>query len=92
MKSLWSSYGDKGQVSGIQKENNGLTHLESTFAIIVPSNAALALPIPPKVRSQNAAHTPDTRKFYKKIGYTLLYYFNPHYRERAHIVGINSYK
>ena len=32
MKSLGSSYGDKGQVSGIQKGNNGLTHLESTFA------------------------------------------------------------
>ncbi len=30
--------------------------------------------------------------YYKKIGYTLLYYFNQHYRERAPVVRLNSYK
>ena len=33
---------------------------------VVPSDAALALPIPPKVRSQNAAHTTETRNYFQK--------------------------
>lgn len=50
-----------------------LAHLVATFArcwtysssltvIVVPSDAALALPIPPKVRSRNAAHTLVVRR------------------------------
>ena len=39
-----------------------------------------------------AAHTTDTRTFYKKIGFALLYDLNPHYYEQAPIVGLKSYK
>ena len=43
--------------------------------------------LPSKLLPPHAAHTTDTHTFYKKIGFALLYNFNPHYYEQAHIVG-----
>ena len=40
--------------------------LAYVYFFVVPSDAALALPIPPKVRSQNAAHTTETRNYFQK--------------------------
>ena len=46
------------------------THFSCTYTFfVVPSDAALALPIPPKVRSHDAEHTPRRSHFFEKHGF-----------------------